>query len=128
MIVRLREYAIPICETKNITFNMQVDEAIYAMKLGMEERRNVFLIVKEAVNNSVKHAACSQLSITFVLRHKQLEIKIIDNGCGFDPTQRGLRNGVSNMERRAEKIKADLHIHSEKAAGTTITLLYGRRS
>jgi len=120
--VRLREYAIPLCESKDILFNMQVDEAIYAMKLGMDERRNVFLITKEAVNNAVKHSGCSQLLVTFILNHKQLEIQITDNGCGFDPSVRGLRNGVTNMERRATQIGASLSIKSEKYSGTTITL------
>ena len=120
--VRLREYAIPVCESQNITFSMQIDETIYALILGMEERRNVFLIIKEAVNNAVKHAGCALLSIAFVLRHKQLEIKITDDGCGFDPAKRGLRNGMTNMERRAKQIGAELNIHSEKGAGSTITL------
>ena len=120
--VRLREYAIPLCETKNIMFVMHVDEAVYAMKLGMDERRNVFLIVKEAVNNAVKHSGCSRLTVVFSLNHKQLEIKITDNGCGFDPAKRGQRNGITNMERRAGQLGMDLDIKSEKHNGTMIML------
>ena len=118
--VRLREYAIPLCESKNIVFDMHVDETIYAMKLEMDERRNIFLIVKESVNNAVKHSGCSQLAVAFELNQKHLEIKISDNGCGFDPTKRGARNGVNNMERRAEQIGMTFSIKSEKDNGTTI--------
>jgi len=120
--IRLREYAIPLCESKNITFDMLVDETIFAMKLGMDERRNIYLISKESINNAVKHSGCLQLTVTFVMHHKQLEIKISDNGCGFDPSIRRRRNGVINMERRARQIGAELTIKSDKSNGTTITL------
>ena len=120
--VRLREYAIPLCESKDIKFIMNEDEAIYTLKLGMDERRNIFLIVKEAVNNAVKHSGCSQLSVAFAMKYKQLEIEIIDNGKGFDPSKRGVRNGVINMERRAAQIGVDYSIKSEKNIGTTIML------
>ena len=120
--LRLREYAIPVCEAKNIMFDMNVDESINNIKFEMDERRNIFLIVKEAINNAVKHSGCSQLEVTFSLNLKQLEIKISDNGCGFDPTKRGARNGVTNMERRAEQIRMSLRINSKKNIGTVITL------
>jgi signal transduction histidine kinase len=119
---RLREFAIPVCESKNITFTMHVDETIYSMKLGMDERRNIYLISKEAINNAVKHSGCSQLSVSFLLNHKQLEIKITDDGCGFDPSIRGFRNGITNMERRAKQIGVEFNIQSENNTGTAITL------
>ena len=122
LIVRLREYAIPVCEVKNIIFNMNINESIYDMKFEMDERKNIFLIVKEAVNNAVKHSGCSQLEVTFSLNQNHLEIKISDNGCGFDTTKRGRRNGVTNMERRAGQIKMSLKIKSQENTGTTITL------
>ena len=123
--IRLREYAIPVCESKNITFNMQVDEAVYSLKLGMYERRNVYLISKESINNAVKHSGCTQLSVSFVLNRKQLEIKITDNGCGFDLSKRGHRNGITNMEHRAGQTGMDFIVKSEINNGTTITLLSG---
>jgi len=128
--VRLREYAIPLCESKNITFDMNVDEAVYALKLGMDERSNIFLIVKEAVNNAVKHSGCSLLSVAFILNHKLLEIKIKDDGCGFDPSLPRSRNGVTNMGRRAKQIGMDYNIKSEKNNGTEIRIIMsgGRRN
>jgi signal transduction histidine kinase len=122
LIIRLREYAIPACEAKNITFEMNVNESIYSLKLGMEKRRNIYLIVKESINNAIKHSGCSQLSVTFTISHKLLDITIIDNGCGFDPTVRGKRNGVANMESRAKQANMEFSIKSEKNSGTYIFL------
>jgi len=122
LVVRLREYAIPVCESKNITFNMNVDESIYSMKLEMDERRNIFLIVKEAINNAVKYSNCSLLSVIFVLKHKLLEITVTDNGCGFDTAVRRGRNGITNMEHRAKQIGMEFTIQSEKNKGTLLML------
>jgi signal transduction histidine kinase/ligand-binding sensor domain-containing protein len=122
LVVRLREFAIPVCDSKNITLNMNVEEAINAVKLDMEERRNIYLITKEAINNAVKHSGCTQLTVEFSFLHKQLEITVTDNGCGFDPAIRGLRNGITNMERRAKQTGSEFRIQSDKNSGTHIQL------
>ena len=122
LVVRLREYAISVCESKNILFLMNVDEVINNMKLDPNERRNIFLIVKEAINNAVKHSECTRLSVAFTLNRKQLEIKVSDNGCGFDPSIRGVRNGIANMERRAKQTGLELSIKSEQNNGTILSL------
>jgi two-component sensor histidine kinase len=121
LLVRLREYAIPLCESKDITFKMNVDETIHSMKLGMDELRDIFLIVKEAVNNAVKYSGCKTLSVTFI-KNPELDISIRDDGCGFDTDSPTSRNGLINIKHRAQKIGGELLLHSEKGKGTTITL------
>jgi signal transduction histidine kinase/ligand-binding sensor domain-containing protein len=119
LIVRLREFAIPLCESKEILLHLNVEENTYTMKLGMDERRNVFLIAKEAINNAVKYSGCKNLTVTFV-NNNELEIMIQDDGCGFDIALPTTRNGLVNMERRAEQIGANFIIKSEKNVGTLI--------
>jgi signal transduction histidine kinase/ligand-binding sensor domain-containing protein len=121
LLVRLREFAIPVCEAKNMTLNLNVGADIHSMKLEMDERRNVYLIAKEAINNAAKHSGCESLSVTFAYIH-QLEISIKDDGCGFDTTLSTARNGLANMERRAKQIGAEFIIKSEKKSGTTVLL------
>jgi signal transduction histidine kinase len=121
LVVRLREFAVQVCESKNINFLMNVNETIYSMKLGMDERRNIFLIVKEAVNNAVKHSGCQKLSVTFS-KNPELEISVQDDGSGFDAALPTSRNGLVNIRRRANQIGCELMLHSEKGIGTTITL------
>jgi signal transduction histidine kinase len=121
LFVRLREFAIPICEAKNITLNMDVEEDVNSMKLEMDERRSIYLIVKEAINNAAKHSECESLVVTFVNNY-HLEISIKDDGCGFDTTLSTARNGLANMKRRAKQIGAELNIKSGKKSGTTILL------
>jgi Signal transduction histidine kinase len=122
LIVRLREYAIPVCEAKGITFSIQVEEAARHTRLGMDERRNIFLIAKEAVNNAVKHSGCSQLEVFFTVYHKRIELSVIDNGRGFDLQAPSSRNGLVNMRRRAGQIASELQMISEKGKGTSVFL------
>ena len=121
LIIRLREYAIPICEAKDIELTMNVDEPINSLKLDMEERRNAYLIVKEAINNAVKHSGCKNLTVAFVNNH-HLEIFVKDDGCGFDTTSSKTRNGLVNMESRARHFGAELIIKSKINEGTFVLL------
>jgi signal transduction histidine kinase len=120
--IRLREYAISICEAKGIEFCMNLKEVDNNLKLGMDERRNIYLIAKEAINNAVKHSECSTLEMTITITINMIEVVIHDNGCGFDPDMPTSRNGLVNMRRRAEQINAKLIIRSEKDGGTAIRL------
>ena len=122
LIVRLREYAIPVCESRNISLAMHVEEAVGHIKLGMDERRNIFLIAKEAINNAVKHSGGTKIDVTFNVYHKQIEASVADNGRGFDPQSPSSRNGLVNMRRRAGQIESELRIDSAKGRGTSILL------
>ena len=122
LIVRLREYAIPLCEMKNISLYMNIEESISSLTLDMDERRNIFLITKEAINNAIKHSECLKLEVTFSVNNKNIEVVINDNGCGFDLKSSTLRSGLTNMKRRAQQINRELVILSEKGQGTTIRM------
>ena len=120
--VRLREYAIPVCESRGIDISMNIEDIAGKTKLGMDERRNIFLITKEAINNAVKHSGCTALSVIFSVTGKYIEVSVTDNGHGFDPSSPTSRNGVKNMKRRALQIGSELDITSEKDKGTTVRL------
>ena len=122
LIVRLREYAIPVCESKDIDLSMKVEDVARRVTLSMDERRNIFLITKEAINNAVKHSECTSLEVTFVVTHRQIEVFVIDDGRGFDPKSPSSRNGLVNMQRRALQIGSELRIDSKKGRGTAILL------
>jgi ligand-binding sensor domain-containing protein/two-component sensor histidine kinase len=122
--VRLREYAMPICEARNIACIMKVDDAVYSIKLSMDERRNIYLIIKEAINNAVKYSGCRNLTVA-LLKKPELEITVHDDGCGFDTSLPTSRNGLENIKRRAEQIGAKLLIRSEIDKGTGIVLRTG---
>lgn len=90
-----------------------------------ELRRQVLLVVKEAIHNVIKHAAASQVNISARLENGKLEITIVDNGKGIGETNQhssGSR-GLDSMKRRSNKIGADLQIGAVKPKGTKVELL-----
>ncbi len=123
LILRLREYAIPLFESKDIRFHITESETVGNFLIDMDKRRDIFLIAKEAVNNLVKYSECSEARIEFSCSHSVVQMTISDNGKGFDPNREYERSGLRNMRFRAEKIGGKLYIQSVKGAGTCIKLV-----
>lgn len=122
IIARMREYASSILEPKDIGIKFNIDENIYNLKLDMETRRDVFLIYKEAVNNSAKYSQCSGVEIRLNFENSELIVSIIDNGKGFDVQKADSGNGLGNMTKRAEAMHGSITIQSREGAGTHIML------
>lgn len=122
IVARMREYASSILEPKDIVISFIVSENIYDLKLDMEMRRDVFLIFKEAVNNSAKYSRCTKIEIRITHVNKKLNISIADNGVGFNVNTADSGNGLGNMQKRAETLRGSISINSAKGEGTNITL------
>ncbi len=119
---RIKTYAIPLFESKDIEFTIKFSPELESVKIDMSKRRDVYLIMKEAINNLVKYSECTLASIEGNIEHKILKIKIIDNGIGFDTEQFSQRNGQKNMKSRTEKIGGLLSIKSKIGKGTEVDL------
>jgi signal transduction histidine kinase len=88
-------------------------------------RHNIFLIVKEALTNALKHAAAREVSVQATVVANTLEIVVRDDGRGFAPakvTPPAGRNGLGNMRRRANHLEGALEIISVPDQGTAIKL------
>jgi len=88
---------------------------------------NVFRIVQEAINNSVKYAKASAVEVHISKKPEELVIQIKDDGIGFDPSklnESGIESGSGffNMYERTEYINGKLEIDSVKGRGTIIEL------
>ena len=93
---------------------------------------NVYRIVQEACENSLRYAHAKHLSISGALAENQIELQIADDGVGLDPDTSLRFNdllthrhfGLAGMHERASVIGADLHIISNPGEGTQIQLLW----
>jgi two-component system, NarL family, sensor histidine kinase UhpB len=112
IMLRLREYAQPLAESKNIALELKADEAIENLNLSMEIRRNLYLIVKEAINNLIKYSEATEASVYFQQDKKGIVVTIKDNGKGFDNEMITTRNGLKNMKIRAKEIDGKMMIES----------------
>src|SRR5439155_7648163 len=96
-----------------------------ARPLLPEMRHNIFLIVKEALTNALKHAQATEVRVQAKAFNSSLDFTVQDNGHGFD-----LQNsrtpakgqGLGNMRRRAEAMGGTLQVQSDAGKGTTVSL------
>ena len=122
LIKKIKIYAEQVTQAAGVKFTLEYDKKIIDEKLNMQKRKNIYLICKESVNNAVKYSGASMLLLSFQKSERMLQIKIKDDGNGFDTTKKYDSNGLYNMERRAEEIKAVIKVHSGIGNGTEITV------
>lgn len=89
--------------------------------LPAEWSDNLFWIAVEALNNALKHAQAHSVHMTLCCLPGLIELDVIDDGCGFDPTQvRAGRLGLINLQRRAALIGGKLDVTSAPGQGCRI--------
>lgn len=118
LIAYIRAHAIEYFDSTPIDCSVNVED-VPDVEMTGEKRRNIFLGVKEALNNIMKHSQATKVVVDIMVRDYQLIIKIADNGIGIDTEKlRRFGNGLSNMKRRMQSINGDFRIESE--AGTAL--------
>lgn len=116
----IRSYAYDYFENTPVDCKVITPEQIPAKELSGDKRRNIFLCVKETLNNVLKHAQAGSVTITITI-NGPLRIVIADNGVGINLEKiRQFGNGLKNIARRMESIGGSFRI--EAAEGTTSTL------
>ncbi|HEX7847550.1 MAG TPA: ATP-binding protein, partial [Chitinophagaceae bacterium] len=103
-------------------YELYLDPAFEEKKLSMEQRRDIYLLYKEVVNNIAKHAAASEVNIRIAIEHSQLLLHIKDNGKGFDTTKETDRHGLKGMKERVQKWKGKMIIETAPLKGTSIQI------
>lgn len=123
ILARMRYYASELFEAKNIQYEIDFPVETSHIRLPMEKRRELFLIFKEAVNNIVKHSACTKALLTIEIEGNHLQVQMQDNGTGFDTGKESGGNGLGNMCRRAKAIGGRLDITSVPGNGCCLRLV-----
>ncbi len=123
IIFRMTSHAYNLSRASKIEFTFHADETLNEKKLSLEERRNFYLIFKEAVNNLVKYSKATHASIDLTNENNYIKLRIRDDGVGFDTSKQNAGNGLKNMKRRAEEMKAEFVIDSQVGEGTRVELI-----
>jgi ligand-binding sensor domain-containing protein/two-component sensor histidine kinase len=122
LIARLGDAYNESLRSSKISLKVRNLESLKNVRLGMERRQHVFLIFKEAIHNAIKYSDCSEITLDVEAKGGRIEIRLVDNGKGFDPAKVSSGNGLANMKDRAWKIKARVAIESSPGSGTTVSL------
>jgi ligand-binding sensor domain-containing protein/two-component sensor histidine kinase len=119
---RMRRYAAELFDNSDIDCHLQLDENAGDKKLSMEQRRDVYLIYKEALTNIHKHADAKNVWINANQNQNHLTMQIKDDGEGFSTSSVTHRNGLKNLRSRVEKWNGKIQIASETGKGTRIDI------
>src|SRR6185503_10226208 len=103
LLSRINQFAKPLCEAASISYNQQ-SGGNETYKLGKEEKRNLYMIIKESINNSIKYSECSAIELLIKNKGGKLNITISDNGKGFDKEKITSGYGLKNILHRSEEI------------------------
>lgn len=123
LIPTLKKLTSNIIETTKIEVDMQVSQA--SVIDNQLINLMVFRVVQEAYNNIVKHAKCKHVVVQLHINDLKVELKIIDDGCGFNyPKVMASPHGYGlyNMKERIEIVNGSFEIHSKPNEGTTINI------
>jgi signal transduction histidine kinase/ligand-binding sensor domain-containing protein len=118
----IRVYTVGYLSQHGINCKMEMPDNFSSRFVSGEFRRNIYLTIKEALHNVVKHAQASSVKIIIKINDK-LEIRIADNGIGFAKHNiRPFSNGLTNMENRIKEIHGGFVILNEKGTVIKITV------
>ncbi|TBR07258.1 MAG: sensor histidine kinase [Lysobacter sp.] len=88
--------------------------------LDGERQTLLFRIAQEALNNIAKHAQAHSVLLRLVERDGRLQLQVVDDGIGFDPSVRAQGSGLSGMRERLRLFQGTLEVHSAPGDGTRL--------
>jgi signal transduction histidine kinase len=122
LVNRMRRFIEDTIGSADVEVVFTAPDPAHTVRLGADVRREVFLILKESVNNIAKHARCRTATITLAVDRRRLCLEIADDGRGFDPDARTDGNGVASMRRRIAALGGRLTLETGLGRGTRIRL------
>lgn len=112
------QYTANFLKRSKIEFWSESEDIIAETPISTELRRNMFLCLKESLNNAYKHSQSSQLKLSFTQKDKEFVMRVSDNGIGIN-SKKPEGNGLRNMNRRMQEQNGECHILNE-GTGTQI--------
>jgi ligand-binding sensor domain-containing protein/two-component sensor histidine kinase len=123
LLKRLQMFAHPVAEASGINISFNADDTARDTILSKTEKRNLLLIAKEAINNSIKYAESKNINVTFSkLRNKNV-LTVQDDGKGFVQNKITPGNGLNNIQQRAHQVHYNITLESEEGKGTKVMVV-----
>jgi signal transduction histidine kinase len=122
LVAYIRSYAVEFFENTSIDCYFSMPASITPREISGEKRRNIFLSVKEALNNVVKHSQSSVVKINVIVNDR-LIIEIQDDGIGINMEKlRKFGNGLNNMRKRMASIDGEFKVENREGTRSTFSL------
>lgn len=122
---RIKNFVADALGASAISYKIEIEDDIETLVKNMEARKNILLIIKEAVNNAMKYSKASHVSISVKKLVGQVCVQVTDNGVGFNKEQLAKPgDGLTNMKKRTEELKGIYQITTAAGKGTTVAALF----
>ncbi|MGZ3917010.1 MAG: ligand-binding sensor domain-containing protein [Flavisolibacter sp.] len=115
---RMRRCAAEVFDETAIEYTVMADERLFQVKLTISQRRDLFLVFQEIINNIKKHSAATRVNINIEAVDNGFFMEVVDNGKGFNVDQTTYRNGLRNMKERMQKWGGVFVVESSQETGT----------
>lgn len=119
LIARVRSKTADLCDAKGVKFSFSKGNN-NEINIDMESAQNIYLVLKESINNALKYSECTTLVLTTALDGKNFVFEVKDNGKGFDVSSATSGNGMRTMRERMKEIGGQLTVVSSNE-GTIVS-------
>jgi ligand-binding sensor domain-containing protein len=117
---RIKKFGMPLAQASGIRYETHIDRDAGDRQLTKTAKRNLLLIAKESINNSIKYARCGLIRLDIALVKGKIVFTIGDDGQGFDLATIEHGHGLKNIQQRAGQIRYSAEIVAFTGKGTTI--------
>ncbi len=122
---RLQGFTQRMTLTSDVDIAWDCDDATASLTIPPADRRNIYLVAKEAIANALKHSSCRAIHVRIRQFGEILVVEVMDDGDGFDAAHLAAEGyGQKTMRIRAERSNARIAIASTSGNGTVVTLTY----
>lgn len=120
----VRDLALELLSETEVDFSISGnDERLKEYKMPLDKSRNFIMIWKEALNNCMKYSGAKNVLLQVMkLNDNEIQIRLVDDGVGFDVKNAHQGNGLKNMYSRALRLEATFEILSAHNVGTQVIL------
>ncbi|MSU49563.1 MAG: sensor histidine kinase [Opitutus sp.] len=118
----LSQYAGAVLRDAGVRCRLDIPTLLPTRTLPSGLRHRLMMVVKEALNNALKHARASEVRVQLELDGERLRVTVADNGSGFDPAAVKRGNGLDHSMRRMEEVGGTCVVDSMPGAGTHVRL------
>jgi len=129
VVIRARAMAAELFDGQRIRWTVEAPDDASGVPLAAEQRRHVYLILKEALTNVLRHAQATSVAVLVTASRGRLRIEVTDDGIGLDGSTRNGSpstnggHGLENIRRRAAALGGTARIESPaRGRGTSIVV------
>jgi len=125
LLASIREYASDYLEEYPATIQINFQEMDDTMTITKESHREIFMTIKECLNNIVKHSKATRIEMDASIYNNLLFISLKDNGIGIKDEEIVLGNGLNNMKNRIESLGGIFSLENATGCGTLMSITIG---